>query len=66
MNNVLNGTGIYQSRLVSHEFLTDNVVKVGYENGLTIIINYDSENYVDSTNGYSVASNWFAIIEEGV
>lgn len=66
MNNVLNSTGIYQSRLVSHEFLTDNVVKVGYENGLTIIINYDSENYVDSTNGYSVASNWFAIIEEGV
>lgn len=66
MNNVLNSTGIYESYLVSHEYLTDNVVKVQYANGLTIIINYDSENYVDDTTGYSVKSNWYAIIEEGV
>lgn len=65
MNNLLDSTGIYESRLVSHEYLTDNVVKVGYENGLTIIINYDSEPYQDSSTGYGVRSNWFAIIEEG-
>ena len=61
----LNNTGIYESRLVNHEFLTDNVVKVTYQNGLTIVINYDNDNYYDLTNGLVVASNWFAILEGG-
>lgn len=65
MNDLLNSTGIYESYLVSHKYLTDNVVEVKYNNGLTIIINYDSENYYDETTGYGVRSNWFAIVEEG-
>ena len=63
--NTLNNAGIYKSRLVDHEYLTDNVVKVTYKNGLTIIINYDNENYYDTSNGLVVASNWFAIMEGG-
>lgn len=63
--NTLENIGIYESRLVDHEFLTDNVVKVTYKNGLTIIINYDNENYYDSSNGLVVSSNWFAIIKGG-
>ena len=65
MNSLLNSTGIYESYLVNHKYLTDNVVQVEYANGLTIIINYDSEGYYDSTTGYGVRSNWFAIIKEG-
>ena len=67
MNNLLNNTGIYGSSLVSHKYLTDNVVEVKYANGLTIIVNYDSEIYQgkDVYDGYSVRSNWFAIIEKG-
>ena len=65
MNNLLNSTGIYESYLVNHKYLTDNVVQVEYANGLTIIVNYDSENYYNASTGYGVRSNWFAIIKEG-
>lgn len=61
----LNELGIYQSRLVKHEFLTDNVVKVTYNNGLTIVINYDNENYYDYSKGLVVRSNWFAVLSKG-
>ena len=64
MNKVLNDAGIYESRLVNHRYLTDNVVEVEYENGLTIIINYDDSVYQDAS-GLSVSSNWFAIMKEG-
>ena len=64
MVNTLNEIGIYNSRLVSHEFLSDNVVKVTYSNGLTIIINYDNDNYYD-LKGLTVRSNWYAIISKG-
>ena len=64
MNKVLNDAGIYESRLVNHRYLTDNVVEVEYENGLTIIINYDDAVYQDAS-GLSVSSNWFAIMKEG-
>ena len=60
----LNDAGIYESRLVNHRYLTDNVVEVEYENGLTIIINYDDAVYQDAS-GLSVSSNWFAIMKEG-
>ena len=65
MNEVLNNTGIYESRLVDHTYITDNLVRVEYENGLTILINYDKANYQDAATGITVSSNWFAIIEEG-
>lgn len=65
MNKELNASGIYESRLVSHKYVTDNVVEVKYENGLTILINYDNDVYQDPTTGLAVASNWYAIMEEG-
>ena len=65
MNNELNKTGIYESRLVGHKYITDKVVEVKYENGLTILINYDNDVYQDPTTGLAVASNWYAIMEEG-
>lgn len=65
MNEVLNNTGIYESRLVDHSYITDNLVRVEYANGLTILINYDKVNYQDPATGITVSSNWFAVIEEG-
>ncbi len=65
MNQVLNESGIYESRLVDHRYITDNLVQVEYANGLTILINYDKTNYQDPATGVTVSSNWFAIIEKG-
>ena len=65
MNNELNNTGIYNGRLVSHEYITDNLVKVEYQNGsstLTILINYDKTDYQDPATGLTVSSNWYAIL----
>ena len=58
LNNQLNEVGIYNSRLVSHEFVTDNVVKVEYENGLKLMINFDDDTYQDKASGLAIASNW--------
>lgn len=65
MNNILNETGIYESYLISHKTLDDNVVEVEYENGLRIIINYGNETYQDLASGFAVAGNWFTVVEEG-
>lgn len=65
MNKVLNDSGIYKSRLVDHEFITDTLVKVTYEDGLTILANYSDSNYVNQEAGYSVRANWFAVINKG-
>lgn len=65
MNKVLNNSGIYESRLVDHEIITDTLVRVRYENGLTILINYSNSNYVDATSGIAVRANWYAIEELG-
>lgn len=65
LNNQLNEVGIYNSRLVSHEFVTDNVVKVEYENGLKLMINFDDDTYQDKASGLAIASNWYIVLEEG-
>jgi hypothetical protein len=65
LNKQLNEVGIYNSRLVSHEFVTDNVVKVGYENGLKLMINFDDDTYQDKASGLAIASNWYIVLEEG-
>ncbi|MDD3122912.1 MAG: DUF5696 domain-containing protein, partial [Candidatus Izemoplasmatales bacterium] len=65
LNNQLNASGIYESRLVSHEYLTDNVVLVGYENGLKLIINFDNDTYQDQATGLAVKGNWYMVMEEG-
>ncbi|MDD3349072.1 MAG: DUF5696 domain-containing protein, partial [Bacilli bacterium] len=65
LNKKLNESGIYESRLVSHEYLTDNVVLVGYENGLQLIINFDNETYQDPITGLAIRGNWYMIVEEG-
>ena len=65
MNKTLNETGIYNSRLVNHEYLNDNLVRVSYENGLTILINYSDSNYIDSSTGIAVRSNWYAVEKLG-
>jgi len=65
LNNQLNASGIYESRLVSHEYLTDNVVLVGYENGLKLIINFDNDTYQDQATGLAVKGNWYMVVEEG-
>ena len=66
LNKQLNEIGIYESRLVNHEYITDNVVKVQYENGLTIIINFDDATYQDRASGLAIAANWYIIVQEGV
>lgn len=65
LNNKLNDLGIYQSRLVSHKYLADNVAEVEYENGLTIIINFDNTTYQDTASGLAVRSNWYMVVKEG-
>ena len=65
LNKQLNEVGIYESRLVSHEYITDNVVKVQYENGLTLMINFDDAIYQDKATGLAIAANWYIIVEEG-
>ncbi len=65
MNNVLNESGIYESRLVDHRYITDTLVQVEYENGLTILINYDVKNSQDPITGITVRGNWFSVIEKG-
>lgn len=65
MNNILNETGIYESYLIGHKTLADNVVEVEYKNGLRIIINYGNETYQDLATGFAVAGNWFTVVEEG-
>lgn len=66
MNEELNKSGIYSNgRLVDHRYITDNLVRVEYEKGLVILINYDKVNYQDPTTGITVSSNWYAVIEEG-
>ena len=61
MNKVLDSTGIYESRLVNHEIITDTLVRVQYSNGLSILINYSNNNYYNAVDGISVRANWFAI-----
>ena len=63
MNETLNKSGIYESRLVNHEFITDTLVRVTYENGLTILINYSNNNYRGET--FTVRANSFAIVNAG-
>lgn len=63
MNQTLNSTGIYESKLINHEFISDTVVKVTYSNGLSIIINYSNKNYQE--NGVAVRANDFAVIKTG-
>ena len=65
LNKKLNESGIYESRLVSHQYLTDNVVMVGYENGLKLIINFDNKNYQDPLTGLAIRGNWYMVVEEG-
>lgn len=65
MNKKLNEAGIYKSRLVNHEIITDTLSRVTYENGLTILVNYSNSNYVDSSKGIAVRANWFAIEQLG-
>lgn len=65
LNNQLNEVGIYDSRLVSHEYITDNVVKVQYENGLTLMINFDDATYQDKVTGQAIAANWYIVVQEG-
>lgn len=61
MNDVLNSTGIYESYLVGHEYITDTLVRVKYANGISILINYSNNNYYNAQEGISVRGNWFAI-----
>ena len=63
MNETLNKSGIYESRLVNHEFITDTLVRVTYENGLTILINYSNNNY--QGDRFTVRANSFAIVKTG-
>lgn len=63
MNETLNKSGIYESRLVNHEFITDTLVRVTYENGLTILINYSNNNY--QGDRFTVRANSFAIVKAG-
>ena len=63
MNEILNKSGIYESRLVNHEFITDTLVRVTYENGLTILINYSNNNYRGES--FTVRANSFAIVNAG-
>ena len=63
MNDKLNKSGIYESRLVNHEFITDTLVQVTYENGLTILINYSNNNA--SIGSYTVRANSFAVVQTG-
>jgi len=65
MNEELNKAKIFESRLVDHKYITDNLVQVKYENGLTILINYDKATYQDPINGVAVKGNWYTIIEKG-
>lgn len=65
LNAQLNEVGIYNGRLVSHEYITDNVVKVGYSNGLELMINFDDDTYRDRASGLAIASNWYIVLKEG-
>lgn len=65
LNKQLNDLGIYESRLVSHKYITDNVVEVEYANGLRIMINFDDDTYQDKASGLAIASNWYVVLEEG-
>ncbi len=63
MNEKLQKTGIYESKLVNHEFITDTLVKVTYNNGLEILINYSKDNYYG--DGLAIRSYDFAILKQG-
>ena len=65
LNKQLNEVGIYKSRLVSHKYITDNVVEVEYANGLKLMINFDDDTYQDKASGLAIASNWYIVLEEG-
>lgn len=65
LNKQLNELGVYESRLISHEYVTDNVVKVEYANGLKVMINFDDDTYQDRVSGQAIASNWYIVLEEG-
>lgn len=43
VNDALNG--VAQASIVSHEYLTDNVVCTGYDNGIKIYVNYGNTDY---------------------
>lgn len=65
LNKQLNDLGIYKSRLVSHKYITDNVVEVEYANGLKLMINFDDDTYQDRASGLAIASNWYVVLKEG-
>lgn len=54
---------LYGKRLVSHEYLTDDLVKIGYEDGTVIYINYDRAPV--TINGITVNAEDYTILKGG-
>jgi hypothetical protein len=65
MTKTLNEIGIHKSRLVNYKVIADNVCLVTYENGLTILINYNNTLYQNIALGVSITGNSYIIMEEG-
>lgn len=63
----IRATGIEGARLVKHEYLTENVYKVTYENQSThqvieIIINYARVQYIDSVTGTIIPAKSYKVL----
>lgn len=65
MKNIIDQTGIHGGKLNYHKILQDNVVEVGYSNGVKLIINYNTTAYTDVKTGLTVRPSWFAVVEGG-
>ena len=66
MNDRINATGIHGGRLINHEYIVDNVVRVSYDNGVKIIINYSDSIYQDVLSGLAVKANDYVMLEGGI
>ncbi len=54
---------VYGQRIVSHEYLTDDVVRVEYEDGTAIYINFD--NKPASVNGINIEAEDYTVVKGG-
>ena len=56
--------GIYNSKLVNHEYIYNtDIVKTIYSNGVEIVLNYSNADYI--YNGVTINANNYKVVKEG-
>ena len=53
---------VSDAKIIGHEYLTDDVVRTTYDNGISVVVNYSDSNY--SIGGISVDASDYVVLED--